>query len=1130
MIAKKVSDFPVTAPSANPVYYRTYSRFENGIRESWADTCARVVDGIAELGKFTDEEKALVYRNVRSQKCLPSGRWLWIGGTEWSKKPQNFYGSYNCLTGETLVSTLEYGAVEISFLEGKTVNVINRNGEWSKAEFSRFPEDEIYEITLRRGIANGALKTIRATGNHRWFPSSADGNAVSTIELKPKDELKVLTAPKPDDTTNSYRLGVQHGAVFGDGSVQGSKPHERVKYKIRLCNEKKELLPYFEGRKVLYCPSYKGDPLVLVNKDDFINFAPDGNLKQLPTTTDVSYLLGFVRGLFATDGCIGERNGSLTAIVSGTLETGLWLETIIPALGFENGTLRCMYEAGQISNYGTRNKALYSLHIYVHSLTSNDLLRSKHREIFEQNISNAQKPIWRVLDVQKLDTKEPVFCCEEPITHGFSLTGGIETGNCFSAPLNSWSRFALSMNLAMQGCGTGSVVEDKYISQLPTIINKLGVVIIGETGRTSKAERSEDTQVKFDLPSVYIKVGDSRQGWVDSYQTLLELSSNEALPKELIVIVDISDIRPKGEKLNGFGGIANPNKLADLYPRLASILNGAIGRKLNTLECILIADESLKVVVAGNIRRAASIKQGSNTDELFLTAKDNLWQQNESGQWVIDPKRDALRMSNHTRLFHHKPSKQECVDSVRKQFYSGEGAIGWMGEAVARCNVDLLETENERLYFLSAYNHSVDYARDYLLNLMLKKQVKFSYQELEHRINRYGANPCYEVVGNSFMCNLSEVHLNQIDPLDFEAQKDAFKCGGLWVAPLLTHKFEDKELQYSRELDPIVGVGLTGLFDFFVNTFGIDWLNWWQAGRPEIWQGDNLEYHKIKQIIVHFNCSEAFIDKELDSTIYKLVEKLYLEFWSEVAHNTVWEYCDRHNLKRPNRCTVVKPSGSQSLLTGASPGWHPPKVEKGGYFLRRITYAKNDPVALACIEYGFNVIPGQSDKDENGLLLNDPYDSRCTEWLVEIPSKVQWADLEGVEDINVSKFSALAQFDFVMQVQKYYVKHNASSTIELTEAEIEPLGERIYQAIQNDEGYISAALLARFESRECYPRLPFTTLSKEQYEQLQKEVIARRKVGNFHDALTKHDKGLDMEVILVACDSGTCEIRAQDAS
>jgi len=338
---------------------------------------------------------------------------------------------------------------------------------------------------------------------------------------------------------------------------------------------------------------------------------------------------------------------------------------------------------------------------------------------------------------------------------------------------------------------------------------------------------------------------------------------------------------------------------------------------------------------------------------------------------------------------------------------------------------------------------------------------------------------------------LAEVHLNQIDPHNYKEQEKAFAAGALSVAVLLNHKFVEPRYQYSRELDPIVGVSFTGLFDFFVNAFGTDWLRWWTEGRPETVQG--LEF--------------------------KRQEQEYLTRWREMVHQTVWEYCDRHNLKRPNRCTTVQPSGTKSLLTSASPGWHPPKAQR---FIRRITFRKNDPVALACIDYGYNVIPSQSDKDEKGNLLNDPFDPRCSEWLVEIPVAVPWADLPGADEIEISQFSAIAQMDFYMQVQKFYVRHNTSATIELRENEIETLGNRIYEAIRDDEGYISAALLARFDAHQTFPRLPFEPISKAEYEQLIKDVEARRQTEDFHGALSRYDLGEMPEAGPAGCDSDKC--------
>ncbi|MDZ8051918.1 MAG: ribonucleoside-triphosphate reductase, adenosylcobalamin-dependent [Aulosira sp. ZfuVER01] len=663
--------------------------------------------------------------------------------------------------------------------------------------------------------------------------------------------------------------------------------------------------------------------------------------------------------------------------------------------------------------------------------------------------------------------------------------------NCTSTNLQDWKAFGLMMDLAMMGCGTGAIIEPRYINQLPSIRNRLNINVQGEIGATPKEQRREYTEISIEGNQVTIQVGDSRQGWVKSYQTLLELSTDERFSGEVQVFVDISDVRQAGETLKGFGGVANPVKLPILYENCASILNKALGRQLNSVECCLLIDQAAVTIVAGNIRRSAGMRQFRSDDQLGATAKDNLWQQDAEGNWRIDPERDALRMANHTRVFHRKPTLEESIDAVRKQYYSGEGAIQWAGEAVARANVDLLPTSALKVDFLKAYEQGT--AKDWLQ----ENYANLDAEEIEHRLARFGLNPCGEIIGSNFHCNLSEVHLNQLDPHNYKEQEEAFTAGALSVAALLNHQFLEPRYQKSRELDPIVGVSFTGLFDFFVNAFGVDWLRWWEAGRPATPQG----------------------------LAFKRQEEKYLSFWKDIVHRVVWEYCDRHNLKRPNRCTTVQPSGTKALLTGASSGWHPPKAQR---FIRRITFRKNDPVALACIDYGYNVIPSQSDKDEHGHLLNDPFDPRVSEWLVEIPVAVPWADLPGADQIDVSKFSALAQLDFVLQVQQHYVTHNTSATLELRSEEVEPLGQRIYEAIQNDEGYISAALLARFDDLQSFPRLPFEPIDKLTYERLTQEVKARRKTDDFCAVLSRYDLGELAEAGPSGCDSDKCMFPVQE--
>ena len=660
--------------------------------------------------------------------------------------------------------------------------------------------------------------------------------------------------------------------------------------------------------------------------------------------------------------------------------------------------------------------------------------------------------------------------------------------NCTSTNLVDWEAFALMMDLAMMGCGTGAIIEPHLINRLPKVRNTLVIDGVSDIGVTPIGSRQQQTTHRIDGQQVNVRVGDTRSGWVESYRLLLNLCSDERFDGPVHVSVDLSDVRPVGETLKGFGGMANPVKLRDLYGRVAQLLNRAQGRQLTSVECCLLIDEAAVTIVAGNIRRSAGMRQFCADDDSALGAKENLWQQDAQGNWRIDPERDALRMANHTRVFHVRPSHEVVLEAVNKQFQSGEGAIQFAPEAIARSNADLLTTPELRTEFIGIY---CDQGRDEAGRWLQLHHPQISDAELEHRLGRYGLNPCGEILGADFHCNLAEIHLNRIDPADHQAQADAFKAGGLAVACLLNHRFEVERYRQSRAWDPIVGVSFTGLFDFFVHAFGTPWLQWWEAGRPDSEEG----------------------------RAFRAEEAAYLSRWKQCVHDAVWDYCDRHGMRRPNRCTTVQPAGTKSLLTGASPGWHPPKAQR---FIRRITFRKNDPVALACMDYGYAIVPSQSDKDEQGRLLNDPFDPRCTEWLVEIPTEVSWANLPGADQVEINNFSALAQFDFYMQVQRHFTTHNTSATVEFREHEIEPLAAAIHQAIETSEGYISAALLARFDANATFPRLPFEPIDQATYHRMVVEVEQRRQCGDFFLALQKYDRGESIEAGPAGCDSDKC--------
>ena len=111
-----------------------------------------------------------------------------------------------------------------------------------------------------------------------------------------------------------------------------------------------------------------------------------------------------------------------------------------------------------------------------------------------------------------------------------------------------------------------------------------------------------------------------------------------------------------------------------------------------------------------------------------------------------------------------------------------------------------------------------------------------------------------------------------------------------------------------------------------------------------------------------------------------------------------------------------------------------------------------------------------------------------------------------------------------MQVHNYYTTHSSSATIELLEDEIEPLGTAIHDLIQEDKGYISAALLAKFEAKETFPRLPFEPITEAKYLKLMEDVKNRQVSSDFIFSVNNYSKGLDFvsESGSAGCDSDKC--------
>jgi len=119
-------------------------------------------------------------------------------------------------------------------------------------------------------------------------------------------------------------------------------------------------------------------------------------------------------------------------------------------------------------------------------------------------------------------------------------------------------------------------------------------------------------------PTTFV-IPDSREGWVESLERLL-LSFFK--PDQAPVEFDYSQIRPEGEPIKGFGGVASGYvPLKALHDHARVILGGLVDEHLTTTAIVDIMNLTGKCVVAGNVRRSALISFGDGSQE-YLDLKN----------------------------------------------------------------------------------------------------------------------------------------------------------------------------------------------------------------------------------------------------------------------------------------------------------------------------------------------------------------------------------------------------------------------------------------------------------------------------------------------------------------------------
>ena len=169
-------------------------------------------------------------------------------------------------------------------------------------------------------------------------------------------------------------------------------------------------------------------------------------------------------------------------------------------------------------------------------------------------------------------------------------------------------------------------------------------------------------------------VPDSRQGWVESVERLLKTYLE---PGHTRIDFDYSRVRPAGEPIRGFGGVASgPGPLRDLHENLRHIFDGRAGEKTTTKDVVDVMNLIGRCVVAGNVRRTAEIALGSGDDQEFLDLKN----------YEVFPERNDFQTgwgwaSNNSVVITDDTSEEVLNDVTKRAAVNGEPGVFWLDKA-----------------------------------------------------------------------------------------------------------------------------------------------------------------------------------------------------------------------------------------------------------------------------------------------------------------------------------------------------------------------------------------------------------------------------------------------------------------
>ena len=217
-----------------------------------------------------------------------------------------------------------------------------------------------------------------------------------------------------------------------------------------------------------------------------------------------------------------------------------------------------------------------------------------------------------------------------------------------------------------------------------------------------------------------------------------------------------------------------------------------------------------------------------------------------------------------------------------------------------------------------------------------------------------------------------------------------------------------------------------------------------------------------------------------------------LRTWMSTGYDTIQkldaEYSDWLAVPRSIKTTSIKPSGTVSLLAGATPGMHYPESR---YYIRRMRLSINSPLIPALEKAGYSLEPAFGSEDST-LVVGIPVDVG-----------------EGIR--TASELSLWEQLSLAAFIQKYWADNQVSCTVTFDPA---TEGDQIAHALDYFQYQLKGISFLPRLDYGAYPQMPYEAIDESTYHDMLASV-GRLSFGRI--------KGEDV-VAEKFCDSDVCQI------